>query len=58
MKHNQLDLTNSIDANLRTENEEIIQRLNEKYLSPNRPYRRDTGTGESWGELVYAMSTF
>ena len=56
MTYNPLGLTNPTDANLRSENEEIIRRLDENFPSPNRPYRHGSRMDESRGEIVYAMS--
>ena len=58
MKNSHAGLANLTDTNLRAENEEAIRRLIEKFPSPDRPYRRNTGIGGTRGELMYAMSTF
>ncbi|MEA3274028.1 MAG: hypothetical protein U9Q81_01740 [Pseudomonadota bacterium] len=50
-------LRNPEDADLRDPSGEAIQRINEKYPSPDTPYRRDSSVDESWGQMLYTVST-
>jgi hypothetical protein len=56
MKQDHPGFSNPVDADLNAQREKMIQHLNEKYPSPNRPYLRATRIDEPWGIIVYAMA--